>query len=202
MRRPGLPAPSSSLLLGNEQVLNTRLYLSLAVALALLGAATVAQAMNVNFPAGATLDGTILQTINTKTAQDGQRFTMITSSRSHIKGHLSEVQRANFGRKAHLKVNVDTITFADGTSLPLSAEVIGVGETKQTNYAQAAGTVLGGLIVGNIVGKTVGTNLGGLIGVAGGSLLAANTSQNITVPAGSLIRIKLTAPLISGSPRR
>ena len=158
--------------------------------------------MGINFPTGATLDGTIQTTFSTKTAQDGQRFTMITPSRSHITGHLSEVERANFGRKAHVKLNIDTISLAGGTSLPLHAEVIGIGQQKQTNYAQAAGTVLGGLIVGNIVGKSIGTNLGGFIGVVGGTLLAVNTSQNIVVPAASAIRIKLTEPLISRSQQR
>jgi hypothetical protein len=178
--------------------LKLRRYLSLIVAFVMLATSTVARAMDVNFPSGATLDGRLQQEISTKSARDGQTFTLVTPSGSRIKGHLSEVQRANFGRKSHLKLNIDTITFTDETSLPINAEVIGVSQKKQTNYAQAAGTVLGSMIVGNIVGKAIGTNLGGLIGVAGGSLLAANTSQNVILPGDSLIRIRLTAPLISG----
>lgn len=177
-------------------VISLRAYFCFFVMLSIVAVANVAQAMDVDFPAGATIDGTIRQEINSKTAQDGQGFTMLTTSGSRIKGHLSEVQRANLGRKAHLKLNVDTITFTDGISSPISAEVIGVGQKKQTNYTQAAGTILGGMIAGNIVGKTIGTNIGGLIGVVGGSLLAANTSQDIIIPVGSLIRIKLTAPLL------
>jgi hypothetical protein len=178
--------------------LNLRRYLSLIVAFVMLATSTVARAMDVHFPSGATLDGRLQREISTKSAQDGQTFTLVTPSGSRIKGHLSEVQRANFGRKSHLKLNIDTITFTDETSLPINAKVIGVSQKKQTNYAQAAGTVLGSVIVGNIVGKAIGTNLGGLIGVAGGSLLAANTSQNIILPGDSLIRIRLTRPLISG----
>lgn len=164
-----------------------------------LATATFARAMDVNFPAGATIDATVRREIDSKTARDGQRFTAFTSSGSRVDGHLSEVQRADFGRKAHLKLNVDTIAFADGTSMTLDAEVIGVGEKRQTKYTQAAGTVLGGMILGNIVGKNLGTNVGGLLGIAGGALLAANTSQDIVVPAGAAIRIRLKAPLVGRS---
>lgn len=169
---------------------------------AALGAAGVARAADVNLPAGTTIDATVQQEINSKTAQDGQPFTAITSSGSRIHGHLSQVARANIGRKAHLTLNVDTIRFGDGTTAPLDAEVIGVGTKKQTNYVQAAGTALGGMIVGNILGKAIGTNVGGLVGLAGGGLLAANTSSNIDVPAGSTIRIKLNAPLVVRSQAR
>jgi hypothetical protein len=164
--------------------------------IATLATAHVARAANVDLPAGSTIDATIQQELNSKTAQDGQTFTAVTSSGSRIRGHLSQVVRATPTRKAHLKLNVDTITFSDGTTVPLNAEVIGVGEKKQTNYVQAAGQVLGGMIVGNIVGKAIGTNLGGLVGVAGGALLAANTASNIQVPAGSQLRLKLNAPLV------
>ncbi len=161
----------------------------------------IARAANVNLPAGSTIDATIQQELSSK-GQDGQPFVAVTSSGSRIHGHISEVHRANVGAKAHIKLNVDTITFSDGTTAPLDAQVIGVGTKRQTNYAQAAGQVLGGMIVGNIIGKAIGTNLGGLVGVAGGGLLAANTSSNIDVPAGSQLRIKLNAPLVVRSQAR
>lgn len=179
-----------------------RTYLGLFLLFATFGTVTVARAANVNLSAGTTIDASVQQDINSKTAQDGQTFTAVTPSGSRIRGHLSQVERANLGRKAHLTLNVDTITFSDGTTAPLNAEVIGVGTKKQTNYVQAAGTALGGMIVGNILGKAIGTNVGGLVGLAGGGLLAANTSSNIEVPAGSTIRIKLNAPLVVRSQAR
>jgi hypothetical protein len=99
----------------SEEALNLRRYLSLIVAFVMLATSTVARAMDVNFPAGATLDGRLQREISTKSAQDGQTFTLVTPSGPRIKGHLSEVQRANFGRKSHLKLNIDTITFTDET---------------------------------------------------------------------------------------
>ena len=169
-----------------------------ALALALAASFAPASSMNVDFPAGSTLDATVQGEISSKTAQDGQRFTAVTASGSRIHGHVSDVERANVGRKAHLKLNVDSIGFTDGTSASLAAEVIGIAEGKQPNYLRAAGTALGGMIVGNIVGKSLGSKAGGLIGLAGGSLLAANTANDIVVPAGALLRVKLAAPLVSG----
>lgn len=153
-------------------------------------------AASVDLPAGSTIDGTVQQDLSSRTAEDGQTFTVLTSSGSHIYGHLSQVVRATPTRKAHLKLNLDRIRFSDGTVAPLDAEIIGVTQNRRTNYVQAAGQVLGGMIVGNIIGKAVGTNLGGLVGVAGGGLLAANTASNIEIPAGSPMRVRLNAPLV------
>lgn len=164
-----------------------------------LPAAALAQAYYK--PAGATITGAIQQDLNTKTAQDGQRFTMVTDGGSVIYGHLSQVARANIGRKAHMKLNFDSIRFPDGSYSPLHASLEGVSSKKQVNYVQAAGQALGGMIVGNILGKAIGTNAGGLVGLAGGALLAANTSTNIDVPAGATATIRLNAPISSGHPQ-
>ena len=158
-------------------------------------------AANVNFPAGATIDATLQSEINTKTAQDGQRFVMKTASGSKIYGHLSEVAAGSPTKKAHVKLNFDTIKFDDGTRAQLAAQLAGITQKKQINYVQGAGEALGGMIVGNIIGKKVGTNLGGLVGLAGGALLAVNTSYNIDIPAGAAARLTLTQPLVAGHPQ-
>jgi hypothetical protein len=152
-------------------------------------------------PAGATISGTIQQELRSKTAQDGQQFTMVTSGGSTIYGHLSQVARANIGRKAHLKLDFDSIRFPDGTTSRLHASLEAVQSHKQVNYTQAAGQVLGGMIVGNILGKAVGTNLGGAFGLAGGALLASNTATDIDIPAGAQATIRLNAPVSSGHPQ-
>jgi hypothetical protein len=168
-----------------------------AITLLTMGLASAAYSI----PAGSTITGTIQQEINTKTAQDGQRFTMVSSSGSRIYGHISEVDRANIGRKAHVKLNFDSVRFSDGSRAPIDATLTSVASKTTINYGQAAGQVIGGMIVGNIIGKAVGTNLGGLVGVAGGALLAANTSTNIDIPAGAQATIKLNSTLTSGHPQ-
>jgi hypothetical protein len=152
-------------------------------------------------PAGAQITGTIQQELRSKTAQDGDQFTMVTSGGSTIYGHLSQVDRANIGRKAHLKLNFDTIRFPDGSTSRIHATVVAVQQHKQTNYTRAAGTALGGMVVGNIIGKAIGVGVGGAVGLIGGGLLAANTANDIDIPAGAQATIQLTQPLSSGHPQ-
>jgi len=171
--------------------------LALLVSLALPMAA-LAQYYN---PAGAMITGTIQQELRSKTAQDGDGFTMVTSGGSTIYGHLSQVDRANIGRKAHLKLNFDRIRFPDGSSARIHATLVSVQSHKQTNYTRAAGTALGGLIAGNILGKAIGVGIGGAVGLVGGALLAANTASDIDIPAGAQAQIQLTRPLSSGHPQ-
>jgi hypothetical protein len=166
------------------------------VAIAALAVPVAALAMNVNMDAGTLINGHVQQEVSSKTAQDGERFTIVTDGGSTIYGHLSQVARANIGRKAHLQLNVDRIRFTDGTSAPLHATVVAVTKKAQPNYVRAAGTVLGGMIAGNILGKALGTNAGGVFGAVGGGLLAANTTSDIDVPAGSTIQLQLTEPLV------
>lgn len=172
-----------------------------AFALAALIVPSAALAADVNLPAGATISATLQNGINTKTAQDGQQFTMKTASGSTIYGHLSEVAAGSPTKKAHVKLNFDTIQFDDGTRAQLAAELAAISQKKQINYVQGAGEALGGMIVGNILGKKLGTNIGGLVGLAGGALLAANTSYNIDIPAGAAARLTLKQPLIAGHPQ-
>jgi hypothetical protein len=185
-----------------DRLMNVRLIPAALMLLTIVAAPTFLAAHDVNYPAGASIEGTIQTEINTKTAQDGQQFTMVTASGSTIYGHLSEVAAASLTRKAHVKLNFDRIRFPDGTRSPLAATLAGVAQKKQVSYGQAAGQVLGGLIVGNIIGKTLGTNIGGLVGLAGGALLAANTSYNIIIPAGAVARITLDEPLTAGRPQQ
>lgn len=175
---------------------------AIALILALiLPAAAAAQAYYK--PAGSTISGALQQEINTKTAQSGQRFTLVTSGGSTIYGHLSNVNRANIGRKASVTLNYDSIRFPNGATAAMNATTSGISGTKHPiNYGQAAGQVLGGMIVGNVLGKAIGTNLGGLVGLAGGALLAKNTATNIDIPAGSTVTVTLNSAISSARPQR
>lgn len=158
---------------------------------------TLALGASVNFPAGTEITGILQQELSTKGARDGQRFTVVTTSGSVIQGHLSEVVSRGLTKKAHMKLNFDRIRFSDGTSAPIVATVSQVAEKKKYNLLQAGGTALAGNIVGNVVGKTLfGAKGGGLLGLAGGALVAANTSADLDIAAKSAMTIKLTEPLI------
>jgi hypothetical protein len=156
--------------------------------------ATVAAAAS-TLPRGAVITATLQREIDTKTAWNGERFTMVTSSDSVMYGHLSQVVRSSATRKAHVKFDFDWIRFPDGTRASLHAHLTGITKVKRPNYVRGAAEVLGGMIVGNIIGKKLGTNAGGAIGLAGGALLAANTAYNIDIPQGAEAQIMLTEPL-------
>jgi hypothetical protein len=168
------------------------LLLTAAIAAAL---AMPALAASVNYPAGSTIDATLQHEIASKTARDGDRFTLVTPSGSTIYGHLSEVVRAAPTRKAHLKLNFDVIQFPDGARSPIHATLTGVTTKRPVKYGQAGAQIVVGMVVGNILGKKVGTNAGGLVGLAGGALLAANTAYDLVLPTGAAARLTLTEPL-------
>jgi hypothetical protein len=63
--------------------------------------------------------------------------------------------------------------------------------TTKNNALKEVGGALGGMIVGNVLGKAVGINGGGLAGAAGGFLLAKNSKQNMSIPAGSVVTVQL-----------
>jgi hypothetical protein len=169
---------------------------AIVAALAVSAAPVASLAVNVSMDSGTLISGHVEREISSKTAQDGDRFAMRTDSGAVIYGHVSQVSRANIGRKAHLLLNFDRIRFSDGTSAPIGAKLVSVSKQAKTNYVRAAGTVLGGMFAGNMLGKALGTNAGGALGVVGGGLLAANTASDINVPQGAAIEVQLTQPLV------
>jgi hypothetical protein len=176
--------------------MNLRNRIAVFAALVVSAAPMGALAVNVSMDSGTLISGHVERELSSKTAQDGDRFAVRTDSGAVIYGHLSQVARANVGHKAHLNLNFDRIRFSDGTSAPIAAKLVSVAKTAKTNYVRAAGTVLGGMIAGNILGKAIGTNAGGALGVVGGGLLAANTASDIVVPQDAAIEVQLTQPLV------
>jgi hypothetical protein len=79
-----------------------------------------------------------------------------------------------------------------GATYSVRGVVTGIQKVTKSNALKEVGGALAGMIVGNIIGKTVfHTSVGGLAGAAGGYLLAKNSRENMTVPAGSTVTVKL-----------
>jgi len=168
------------------------------VASALLAAVTMATALATP-PPGTELSGQISQSVDTKTAVVGQAvtFTNVTSAGANIHdarmyGTVTRVVRAGQGRPAQLRISVTRLTLPSGASYSVRGVVTGIQKVTKSNALKEVGGALAGMIVGNIVGKTVfHTSVGGLAGAAGGYLLAKNNRENMTVPAGSTVTVKL-----------
>ncbi|HEY8296963.1 MAG TPA: glycine zipper domain-containing protein [Candidatus Baltobacteraceae bacterium] len=153
--------------------------------------------------AGTTLNGTMTQSIDTKSAYVGQSVELTNVSSSDgsgairggkIYGHVTRVVHAGQGRKAQLQITFDRLVLPSGSTYAVDGIVTGMqANTKNNTVKEAAGAV-GGMILGNIVGKTVfHTGVGGLLGAAGGYIIARNNRENMSVPQGSVVKVKLLA---------
>lgn len=172
-----------------------------------LGAAALA-----DVPAGAVINATLQQTLDTKTSKVGDPVLMTIASISPdtafdpnlkgatIRGHVSQVVAATPTKKAYLGIAFDTVTLADGRTFPFPATITALKKKKSVNIPQAAGEVLAGMIVGNILGKSVGTGAGGAVGAAGGAVYASSMATNFKIPQNSTVQMKTTNVISLGAP--
>jgi hypothetical protein len=171
------------------------------VVLAMAAFFAAGQAALATPPPGTQLTGTIVQTLNTGSAYVGEpvQITNVSAPGAHIygatmSGRVTNVVRAGQGRAAKLRIAFDRLTLRSGEHYTVAGVVTGLStNTKNNTVKEAAGTI-GGMIVGNIVGKTIfHSGGGGLLGAAGGFLLAKNNRQNMTVPAGTAVTVRLAS---------
>jgi hypothetical protein len=172
-----------------------------------LGAAALA-----DVPAGAVINATLQQTLDTKTSKVGDSVLMTIASitpesafdpslkGATIRGHVSQVVGATPTKKAYIGIAFDTLTLADGRTYPFPATITALKKKKSVNIPQAAGEVLAGMIVGNILGKSVGTGAGGAVGAAGGAVYAASMATNFKIPQNSTVQMKTTNAIVLGAP--
>jgi hypothetical protein len=169
-----------------------------------LVASLATAAFAVTIDEGTQVQCALQQSLDTKTAQDGDTFTCITNGLTDandqpihgtIYGHVSEVSAASYAHKAHMKLNFDRIRLADGTRAPINASLIGVDKGQKTNGLRAATEIIGAMIAGNIIGKAMGTNYGGIVGTGAGVLYAANTANDITIPQYATVKMQVNTPV-------
>lgn len=150
--------------------------------------------------AGTSLNGTIQQTLDTKSVNVGQTVSLINVSSAdgsgavvgaRLDGTVTKVVRAGQGRTAQLQMQFRTLRLANGTTYTVNGVVTGMKAKTKSNVVKEAAGAVGGMIVGNILGKTLGVKGGGLVGAAGGFLVMKNSKENMTVPAGSVVIVQL-----------
>lgn len=149
---------------------------------------------------GTTLNGTIQQSLDTKSVEVGQPVTLtsVTSADgsgaivgARLSGEVTKVVRAGQGRAAQLQLRFSRLRLANGASYAVDGVVTGMKATTKNNALKEVGGALGGMIVGNVLGKAVGLNGGGIVGAAGGFLLAKNSKENMSIPAGSVVTVQI-----------
>jgi hypothetical protein len=159
---------------------------------------------------GAEVDGSLQEPLTSKVNHDGDHFTLTEKDTffhrkpqlhgAVIDGHVENVSPAGPGKKATLNLVFDDIKLADGSTVPFSAKLISLKEVEpQTHKVRDAGIILGSAVTGHIVSKHTGKNGGTLAGAAAGVALVATLKDDIKVKRGTILRLRLLEPVVTGS---
>jgi hypothetical protein len=159
-----------------------------------------------SIPAGQEVDVRLQQELSSDTAQPEQRFEATTvvdlyrgndvliPAGSTVRGVVSSVQRASrTDRKGSMTLAFDQITVR-GRTYPMRGTVTQAIESEGIKGEAArigAGAGIGA-IIGGILGGAKGALLGVLIG--GGGTVAATEGKDVTLPAGTVLRVRLDQP--------
>jgi len=158
-------------------------------------------------PAGQEVDVRLRSTLSSETATVEQRFETTTvvdlmqngrvlvPAGSVMRGVVSDVDKAGrVDRDGALTLSFDKLTVR-GRERDIRGSATQIFESKgirEEGTVAAAGAGVGG-IVGGIIGGVKGAVLGAVIG-AGGAI-AATDGKDITLPAGSIVRVRLDSPV-------
>ena len=175
---------------------------------------TTARATTLEVPTGTEIDVRLQNSLNSGTAQVEDRFegttlvdlnvngrTVIPAG-SVMRGVVTAVEPATrTNRTARMTVSFDQVT-ANGRTYPLRGTVTQAieGEGIRGEAGRAgAGAAVGGLL-GAVLGGVKGAVLGAVIG-AGGTI-AATEGKEVELPQGSVLRVRIDAPLEIQAPAR
>lgn len=158
-------------------------------------------------PAGQEFDVRLRTTLSSETAMPEQRFeattavdiiqdgTVLVPAGSVVRGVVTDVKRpGRIDRVGSLTLSFDQIT-ARGRSYPIRAMATQIFESGGIREeAGTAGVGAGaGAILGGLLGGVKGAVLGAVIG-AGGAI-AATEGKDITLPAGTIVRLRMDSPV-------
>ena len=159
-----------------------------------------------SIPAGQEIDVRLQTQLSSDTAQVEDRFEATTAvdlyrgnevlipAGSVVRGVVCSVSRASrTDRKGSLTVAFDQVT-VNGRSYPMRGTVTQALESE--GIRGEAGKIGAGSAVGAIIGGIIGGVKGALLGVliGGGGTIAATEGKDVTLPAGTLLRVRLDTP--------
>ncbi len=158
-------------------------------------------------PAGTEIDVRLENALSSDTAQVEDRFNgttvadlyngnrVLIPAGSTVRGVVTAVNKAGrVDRKGKLTLAFDRVT-ANGRSYPIHGTVEQALESG--GYREDAGKIGAGAGVGAIIGGILGGVKGALAGIliGGGGVVAATEGQDVNLPAGTVLRIKLDSPV-------
>jgi hypothetical protein len=166
-----------------------------------------AQARRNEIPEGQQVDVRLDGELNSGTAQVEDRFAATTvvdlyqgndiliPAGSTLRGVVSSVEKATrTDRKGSMTVAFDQITVR-GRAYPMKGTVSQAIESE--GMKGEVGKIGAGAGVGAIIGGILGGAKGALLGVliGGGGIVAATPGKDVTLPAGTVLRVRFDQPL-------
>jgi outer membrane lipoprotein SlyB len=159
-------------------------------------------------PSGTVLIVEFLQTLSSNGSRSGDRFTaqivepvlldgaVAIAAGSTVSGRVVDVQQAKrFGGRAQLNLEFTTLRLASGSERPIAASFHGQADGPR-DAVIIGGAAAGGAVLGRVLGEedkdaVLGAILGGAIGTG---IAARKRGEEVTVPEGVAIEIRLDAP--------
>ena len=157
-------------------------------------------------PVGQEIDVRLQKELTSDTAQVEDRFEATTAvdlykgndvlipAGSVMRGVVSSVNRASrTDRKGTMTVAFDQVT-VNGRSYPMRGTVTQALESE--GIKGEIGRIGAGSAVGAIIGGILGGGKGALLGVliGGGGTIAATEGKDVTLPAGTVLRVRMDTP--------
>ena len=183
--------------------------LSAAVMFATVGVAT---ADTVLVKRGSEVDGTLQQTLNSKTNHDGDTFVLLEHDTffhhnealhgATIEGHLENVSPATATHKATMLVVFDDIRLPDGTAVSFDPRIKSLSTFEpKTHHIRDLGLIVGGAVAGHVMAHRSGKSHGGLAGAAAGFALSSALKSDINVKKGTLVKLVMKSDVVAGEPQ-
>src|SRR5579872_6376765 len=133
--------------------------------------------------AGTDFYGRLQQPISSKTSRDGDTFQLqYTATLLHKNPALQGAV-------------IDGITLADGTKDRVDAKLVSLHAfDAKTHHLRTIGMMIGGAMAGHVLHQHTGKG-SGMLGAAGGYVLSQTMKTDISVPAGTVLEVRLLSPV-------
>jgi hypothetical protein len=173
--------------------------------LAALATSIGAAADTVLVKKGAEVDGTLQQTLTSKTNHDGDTFVLIQRDTffhhaealhgATIEGHLENVSPAGPTHKATMLVVFDDIKMPDGSTVTIDPRIKSLSTFEpHTHHIRDVGLIVGGAVAGHMM---AGKKHGGLAGAAAGFALSSTLKSDIVVKKGTLVKLVMKSDVVA-----
>lgn len=175
------------------------------IAIALFATIDIASADYVLVKKGSEVDGSLQQTLNSKTNHDGDTFTLLakdtffhhneTLRGAVIEGHLENVTPASATHKATMLVVFDDVKLPDGSTATLDPRIKSLSAFEpKTHHVRDVGLIVGGAVAGHMLAKR---SHGGTAGAAAGFALASTMKSDIKVKRGTIVKLVMKSDVVA-----